>query len=69
MDTLIKEKLTKYYVYSSPPKGKALNNIKLPLGKRSPPISVKKMFMPMYDGQLAKKMKKLPLHEKNQILK
>jgi hypothetical protein len=56
-------------VYSSPPKGKALNNKNLPLGKKNPPPSIKKMSRPMKDGQLAKKMKKLPLHEKNQILK
>jgi hypothetical protein len=46
MDTLIKEKVTEYYVYSSPPKGKALNNKKLPLGKKSPPPSIKKILGP-----------------------
>jgi len=50
MDTLIKEKVTEYYVYSSPPKGKALNNKNFPLGKKSPPPSIKKMSRPMKDG-------------------
>lgn len=64
VDTLTKEKVAKYYVYSSPPKGKAPNNKMLPLGKRSPPPYVRKMFGPMHNGKPAKKMKKLPLHER-----
>jgi hypothetical protein len=63
VDTLAKEKVVEYYVYSSPPKGKAPNNKKLPLGSRSPPPFVKKMSRPMQDGKPAKKMKKLPLLE------